>query len=74
MNPNWGTFESMNKKGIITRDARLSIRVPRALKETIERYAAKDRQTVADTVILMLEEATQRRARRTNKPPMVKSR
>ena len=56
--PNWVTFECMNQKGPITRDARLSIRVPRALKKTIERHAAKDRRTVADTVILMLEEAT----------------
>lgn len=50
----------MNQKGPRARDARLSIRVPRALKETIARHAAKDRRTVADTVILMLEEATQR--------------
>ena len=50
----------MYRKGTDTRDARLSIRVPLALKKAVERHAAKDQRTVADTVILMLEEATQR--------------
>lgn len=54
----------MHKKGIITRDARLSIRVPSALKESIERHAARARRTVADTVIPMLEDAMQRAARK----------
>jgi hypothetical protein len=64
----------MQKKGIITRDARLSIRVPSALKEAIERHAAKARRTVADTVIPMLEEAMQRVARRGSDKRAVKSR
>lgn len=63
----------MNQKGIITRDARLSIRIPRALKETIERYASKARQTVADAMIPVLEEAMQRATRKDDKR-QVKSR
>lgn len=58
----------MNRKGADTRDARLSLRVPRSLKAAVERHAAKDRRTVADTVILMLEEATQRPRRSTKAP------
>lgn len=54
------TFECMNQKGPVIRDARLSIRVPRALKRTLERRAEKDRRTLADTVILMLLEASAR--------------
>lgn len=54
----------MNKKGLITRNARLSIRVPSTLKEAIERHAAKVRLTVADTVIPMLEESMRRVARK----------
>jgi uncharacterized protein (DUF1778 family) len=46
----------MNRKGTDTRDARLSVRVPLALKQAIERYADEDRRTVADVVILLLEE------------------
>jgi len=42
------------------RPAELPMPVARALKAAVERHAAKDRRTVADTVILMLEKATQR--------------
>jgi hypothetical protein len=48
----------MNQKGPITRDTRLSIRIPSALKKATERWAAKNRRSVADAVILMLEEVT----------------
>ncbi len=57
------TFGRMNQKGIITRDARLSMRVPSALKEAIERYATRTGQTVADAMIPVLEEAMRRAAR-----------
>lgn len=65
----------MNHKSIITRDARLSVRVPIALKVAVERHAVKDRQTVADTVIVLLEEAMQQRAaRRASDKRQVKTR
>lgn len=37
----------------------MSVRVPFALKEAIERYAANDRRTVADVVIMLLEESVE---------------
>lgn len=43
------TFECV--KGPAARDTRLSIRVPRSLKKNIERRAAKEGKTIADTVI-----------------------
>ncbi len=67
MDATWVTFGRMNRKGLYTRDARLSIRVPHALKQAVERHAARDRRTVADTVILMLEEATERSVRRSSR-------
>jgi hypothetical protein len=45
----------MNRKGIATRDTRLSVRVPHVLKQAIEREAERDRRTVADVVIIALE-------------------
>jgi len=45
----------MNRKGVTTRDTRLSVRVPVALKRAIEREAVRGRRTVADVVISTLE-------------------
>ncbi|HTR51103.1 MAG TPA: hypothetical protein VMJ10_10385 [Kofleriaceae bacterium] len=45
----------MNRKGTTTRDTRLSVRVPIALKRAIEREAVRDQRTVADVVIATLE-------------------
>jgi hypothetical protein len=53
-----GDIWIMYQKGPATRDARLSLRIPRKLKKAIARWAARDRRTVADAVILMLEEVT----------------
>lgn len=50
------TFGVMYRKGAETRDTRLSLRIPGTLKQAITRYAKEDRRTVADVVILMLEE------------------
>lgn len=57
----------MHRKGAEKRDARLSIRIPRTLKQTITRYAEEDQRTVADAVILMLETSVEiERLRRLN--------
>jgi hypothetical protein len=51
------------RKGVTTRDTRLSVRVPTALKAAIEREAERDQRTVADVVIIALEAAFLRRSR-----------
>ena len=43
------------RKGTELRETRLSVRVPLALKQAIEREAERDRRTVADVVIMTLE-------------------
>jgi hypothetical protein len=46
----------VNQKGAVKRGKRLSVRVTPALKKAVEERAARERKTIADTVILLLEE------------------
>lgn len=54
-------------KGTERRTTRLSVRVPEALKAALEREAVRDRRTLADVVIFMLEDALAKRAKKTKK-------
>jgi predicted HicB family RNase H-like nuclease len=49
-------------KGTERRTTRLSVRVPESLKAALELEAERDRRTLADVVIIMLEGALARRA------------
>lgn len=42
-------------KGTAPRTARLSVRVPAGLKRELEAEAARERRTLADVVIILLE-------------------
>lgn len=55
MSPNGVTLRFVNQKGTTTRDTRLSVRVPIALKRAIERQAMRDQRSVADLVIETLD-------------------
>lgn len=54
-------------KGTERRTTRLSVRVPESLKVALEREAERDRRTLADVVIILLEDALAKRATRTKK-------
>lgn len=44
-------------KGPEPRSAKITVRIPESLLEALERKAAKDRRSVSDVVVLMLEDA-----------------
>ena len=48
-------------QGPVTREKRITIRIPAALKDALEREAQRDRRSVADVVIPVLEAAFVRR-------------
>jgi hypothetical protein len=45
------------------RDQQLTIRIPRRLREALDREAEADRRSAADIVVIMLEERYGRRTR-----------
>ncbi len=54
-------------KGTVTRDQRITIRIPAALKEAVERAAAQDRRSLADVIIPVLEAAFVKAPRKAGK-------
>ena len=46
-----------------TRDTRITIRMPSALREALEAYAADERRTLADAAVLLLEDALRKAGR-----------
>jgi hypothetical protein len=48
-------------KGTAKRTTRLSVRVPESLKSALEREAVRERRTVADLVIILLEQGLAKR-------------
>lgn len=51
-------------KGSERRTARLSVRVPESLKLALEREAERDRRTVADLLIIILERGLSARTKK----------
>jgi hypothetical protein len=49
-------------KGTEKRTTRLSVRVPESLKSTLEREAERERRTLADLVIILLEQGLAKRS------------
>lgn len=55
--------DSMNMtKGTEKRTTRLSVRVPESLKSTLQREAERERRTLADLVIILLEQGLAKRS------------
>ena len=46
------------------RDARITVRIPSALKNALEREAERDRRSIADVLIFILEERFAKRTRK----------